>query len=68
MGVSMKKKRYTSCLLSHGRLSLCSCGKRKKLWIVHTPFTERSFPVELTDSTDGYTSLFTSDLCVVDYG
>ena len=28
-------------------------------------FTERSFPVELTDSTDGYASLFASDLCVV---
>ena len=44
---------------------LCSCGKKEEALDRPYSFTERSFPVELTDSTDGYASLFASDLCVV---
>ena len=44
---------------------LCSCRKKEEALDRPYSFTERSFPVELTDSTDGYASLFASDLCVV---
>ena len=62
----MKKKTIykIACCLTAGFL-LCSCGKKKEALDRPYSFTERSFPVELTDSTDGYASLFASDLCVV---
>ena len=62
----MKKKTIykIACCLMAGFL-LCSCGKKEEALDRPYSFTERSFPVELTDSTDGYASLFASDLCVV---
>ena len=62
----MKKKTIykIACCLTAGFL-LCSCGKKEEALDRPYSFTERSFPVELTDSTDGYASLFASDLCVV---
>lgn len=62
----MKKKTIykIACCLTAGFL-LCSCGKKEEALDHPYSFTERSFPVELTDSTDGYASLFASDLCVV---
>lgn len=62
----MKKKTIykIACCLMAGFL-LCSCGKNEEALDRPYSFTERSFPVELTDSTDGYASLFASDLCVV---
>ena len=62
----MKKKTIykIACCLAAGFL-LCSCGKKEEALDRPYSFTERSFPVELTDSTDGYASLFASDLCVV---
>ena len=62
----MKKKTIykIACCLTAGFL-LCSCGKKEDALDRPYSFTERSFPVELTDSTDGYASLFASDLCVV---
>lgn len=62
----MKKKTIykIACYLMAGFL-LCSCGKKEEALDRPYSFTERSFPVELTDSTDGYASLFASDLCVV---
>lgn len=62
----MKKKTIykIACCLMAGFL-LCSCGKKEEALNRPYSFTERSFPVELTDSTDGYASLFASDLCVV---
>mgnify|MGYP000333811292 CR=1 FL=1 len=62
----MKKKTIykIACCLTAGFL-LCSCGKNEEALDRPYSFTERSFPVELTDSTDGYASLFASDLCVV---
>lgn len=62
----MKKKtiyKIAGCLTA-GFL-LCSCGKKEEALDRPYSFTERSFPVKLTDSTDGYASLFASDLCVV---
>ena len=62
----MKKKTIykIACCLTAGFL-LCSCGNKEEALDRPYSFTERSFPVELTDSTDGYASLFASDLCVV---
>ena len=62
----MKKKTIykIACCLTAGFL-LCSCGKKEEALDRPYSFTERSFPVELTDSTDGYASLFASNLCVV---
>ena len=62
----MKKKTIykIACCLMAGFL-LCSCGKKEEALDRPYSFTERSFPVELTDFTDGYASLFASDLCVV---
>ncbi len=62
----MKKKTIykIACCLTAGFL-LCSCGKKEETLDCPYSFTERSFPVELTGSTDGYASLFASDLCVV---
>lgn len=62
----MKKKTIykIACCLTAGFL-LCSCGKKEEALDRPYSFTEHSFPVELTDSTDGYASLFASDLCVV---
>ena len=62
----MKKKTIykIACCLTAGFL-LCSCGKKEEALDRPYSFTERSFPVELTDSTDGYASLFASELCVV---
>lgn len=62
----MKKKTIykIACCLTAGFL-LCSCGKKEEALDRPYSFTERSFPVKLTDSTDGYASLFASDLCVV---
>ena len=62
----MKKKTIykIACCLTAGFL-LCSCGKKEEALDRPYSFTERSFPVELTDFTDGYASLFASDLCVV---
>ena len=62
----MKKKTIykIACCLTAGFL-ICSCGKKEEALDRPYSFTERSFPVELTDSTDGYASLFASDLCVV---
>ncbi len=62
----MKKKTIykIACCLTAGFL-LCSCGKKEETLDRPYSFTERSFPVELTGSTDGYASLFASDLCVV---
>ena len=62
----MKKKTIykIACCLMAGFL-LCSCGKKEEALDRPYSFTERSFPVELTDSTDGYASLLASDLCVV---
>ena len=62
----MKKKTIykIACCLTAGFL-LCSCGKKEEALDRPYSFTERSFPVELTDSTDGYAPLFASDLCVV---
>lgn len=62
----MKKKTIykIACCLTAGFL-LCSCGKKEEALDRPYSFAERSFPVELTDSTDGYASLFASDLCVV---
>lgn len=62
----MKKKTIykIACCLTAGFL-LCSCGKKEEALDRPYSFIERSFPVELTDSTDGYASLFASDLCVV---
>ena len=62
----MKKKTIykIACCLTAGFL-LCSCGKKEEALDRPYSFTERSFPVELTGSTDGYASLFASDLCVV---
>ena len=62
----MKKKTIykIACCLTAGFL-LCSCGKKEEALDRPYSFTECSFPVELTDSTDGYASLFASDLCVV---
>ena len=62
----MKKKTIykIACCLTAGFL-LCSWGKKEEALDRPYSFTERSFPVELTDSTDGYASLFASDLCVV---
>ena len=62
----MKKKTIykIACCLTAGFL-LCSCGKKEEALDRPYSFTEQSFPVELTDSTDGYASLFASDLCVV---
>ncbi len=62
----MKKKTIykIACCLMAGFL-LCSCGKKEEALDRPYSFTEQSFPVELTDSTDGYASLFASDLCVV---
>lgn len=62
----MKKKTIykIACCLMAGFL-LCSCGKKEEALDRPYSFTERSFPVELADSTDGYASLFASDLCVV---
>ena len=62
----MKKKTIykIACCLTAGFL-LCSCGKKEEALDRPYSFTERSFPVELTESTDGYASLFASDLCVV---
>ena len=62
----MKKKTIykIACCLTAGFL-LCSCGKKEEALDRPYSFTERSFSVELTDSTDGYASLFASDLCVV---
>ena len=44
---------------------LCGCGKKEESLDRPYSFTERNFPVELTDSADGYASLLASDLCVV---
>ena len=62
----MKKKTIykIACCLTAGFL-LCSCGKKEEALDRPYSFTVRSFPVELTNSTDGYASLFASDLCVV---
>lgn len=62
----MKKKIIgkIACCFAAGFL-LCSCGKKEEALDRPYSFTERSFPVELTSSTDGYASLFASDLCVV---
>ena len=53
-----------ACCLMAGFL-LCGCGKKEEALDRPYSFTERDFPVELTDSADGYASLFASDLCVV---
>lgn len=62
----MKKKIIgkIACCFAAGFL-LCSCGKKEEALDRPYSFTERSFPVELTSSTDGYASLFASNLCVV---
>ena len=62
----MKKKTiYKIAFCLTAGFLLCSCGKKEEALDRPYSFTERSFPVELTDSTDGYASLFASDLCVV---
>ncbi len=66
IGAGMKRKiaYKIACCLMAGFL-LCGCGKKEEALDRPYSFTERDFPVELTDSADGYASLFASDLCVV---